>query len=86
MHTVQLLEEAIRLAQQAGYSIRQEWLGGRGGGGCEIRGRKWLFVDLALEPGEQLGQVLDALRRDPAVAGLSAPEPLRAWLAPRKIA
>lgn len=61
MHTVELLDQAVALAQSLGYAVRQDWLGG-GGGSCEVRGRKWLFVDLALTPAEQLGQVLDALQ------------------------
>jgi hypothetical protein len=65
MHTVDALQTALRLAEQAGYQIRHDWLGGSGGGGCELKGRKLLLVDLALGPQEQLDIVLDALRRDP---------------------
>jgi len=46
MHTVELLEEAIHMAERAGYKVRQEWMGGCGCGGCEIKGRKWIFLDL----------------------------------------
>lgn len=69
MHTVDLLDQAIALAGRLGYRVRQEWLGGSGGGGCEIRGEKWLFVDLAQTPAEQFTQVLEALRTEslPAV-------------------
>jgi hypothetical protein len=49
-------------AQQRGYSVRCEWLGGAGGGACELRGRPWLFVDLALDPVEQLAIVESALQ------------------------
>jgi hypothetical protein len=76
MHTVDALEAALTLAKQAGYRVREEWLGGAGGGGCEICGCKWVFLDLALGPGEQLDQVLDTLRRDPALSGVPLPEPL----------
>jgi hypothetical protein len=68
MHTVDLLEQAIALAGSLGYRVRQEWLGGSGGGGCEIRGERWLFVDLALTPVEQFAQVLDVLQADPKLA------------------
>lgn len=68
MHTVDLLEQAIALAESLGYRIRQEWLGGSGGGGCEIRGQRWLFVDLALTPVEQFNQVLEVLQADPQLA------------------
>jgi len=75
MHTVELLEEACRVAQSLGYRIRQEWLGGTGGGACEFAGQKWLFIDLALNAIEQLEQVAGALRDDAGiyVAPLSAP-------------
>jgi len=86
MHTVELLDEAIRLAERAGYGVRQEWLGGAAGGGCEFRGRRWIFLDLALGPAEQLDQVLDALRRDPSVPALPMPRPLREMLPLRKSA
>ncbi len=76
MHTIDLLDEALRLAQSLGYATRQEWLGGSGGGGCEIRGRKWLFLDLALGPEEQLDRVLDTLRREPAARSLPISRPL----------
>jgi hypothetical protein len=82
MHTVHLLDEALRAAERLGYQVRHEWLGGTGGGGCEIKGRKWLFVDLALGPGDQLEQVLDALRREGAAPSLPAAEPLRQLLQP----
>jgi len=68
MHTVDALQASLELAQRAGYEIRNEWLGGSGGGGCEINGRKLLFLDLALGPLEQLEIVLDTLRRDPAIS------------------
>jgi hypothetical protein len=67
MRTVEVLQAALRAAEQAGYQVRHEWLGGSGGGGCEVKGRKLLLLDLALGPQEQLEIVLDALRRDPLV-------------------
>jgi hypothetical protein len=67
MHTVELLEQSLELAEQMGYKIRQEWLGGTGGGACEFSGQKWIFVDLALNAVEQLDQVSSALRDDPGI-------------------
>ena len=67
MHTVELLERLKELAEDAGYVVRHEWLGGVGGGACEFAGRKWIFVDLSLSVVEQLDQVAAALKRDPAV-------------------
>ena len=64
MRTVECLEEYLRVAEQRGYEIRQEWLDGNGGGVCEFGGKKWLFVDLALSTVEQLAQVSEALEAD----------------------
>jgi hypothetical protein len=64
MHTVELLNEALDAARQLGYDVRQDWLGGNGGGHCLVRGRKWLLLDVAQTPEEQLGVVTDALRGD----------------------
>ena len=52
MHTVELLAEALNLAGRLGYEVRQEWLAGNGGGACELKGRKILFLDLALGPAD----------------------------------
>lgn len=77
MHTVELLEEAIRAAGALGYAVRQEWLGGVGGGGCEIKGRKHLFIDLSLSVPDQLQIVLDALRREDTAHRHELSQPLR---------
>ena len=82
----ELLEEAIALARQAGYRVRQDWLGGSGGGDCEIKGQKWIFLDLAVGPLDQLELVLDTLRREPNVVSLPMPYQLRDLLAVRKSA
>jgi hypothetical protein len=73
MHTVALRDEAIALAVGLGYAVRQEWFAGQAGGGCELRGQKILFLDLDLSPGEQLEQVLDALRREPDIGNQKLP-------------
>lgn len=86
MHTVELLEAAIDLAERSGYRVRQEWMGGAGAGNCEIKGRKWLFLDLSLSPAEQLEIVLGALGGDPASAVLPMPAELRTLLPLRKTA
>ena len=86
MHTVELLEEAIAVAKQAGYQVREEWLGGTGGGGCELRGRKCIFLDLAVGPLDQLDLVLETLRREPSVVPLPMSNHLRSLLGARKSA
>jgi hypothetical protein len=77
MHTVEMLEKAIGVAQTLGYGVRHEWLGGTGGGACEFGGRKWMFVDLALSVAEQLDQVAEGLRADPAIHLMPLPSDLR---------
>jgi hypothetical protein len=86
MHTVELLEAALAAARQAGYRVRDEWLGGSGGGGCEIRGQKWLFLDLALAPSDQLEQVVETLARDPDWTAANLPAALQGLLTHRRAA
>lgn len=86
MHTVELLEEAIAVAEQAGYEVREEWLGGTGGGHCEIRGQKCIFLDLAVGPLDQLEVLLDTLRREANVVPLRMSTHLRGLLGARKSA
>jgi hypothetical protein len=77
MSTVELLEQALVLAKRLGYAIRQEWLGGSGGGACEIQGQKLLFLDLAQTPLDHLDQVLEMLQRESEAGSLPLAEP---WL------
>jgi len=86
MHTVELLEQALSVAEQLGYRVRHEWLGGTGGGACEFAGRKWIFVDLALNVVEQLEQVRDALMTDAAIYTLDLSPPMRKLLGIRRAA
>ena len=84
MHSVDLLEEAIRVARAIGYVVREEWLDGAGGGDCEIRGRKHLFLDLSLGVHERLQCVLNVLQREPAVRQLNVTEALARLLGSRR--
>jgi hypothetical protein len=70
MHTVELLRAAVEAAKQLGYEVRQDWLGGDGGGHCLVRGRKWLLLDLAQTADEQIDVVADALRGETGAARL----------------
>lgn len=88
MHTVELLDEAVAVAQQLGFVVRQEWLGGNSGC-CEMRGQKWLFIDLAQSPQDQLDLVVGVLRDNLArmpLVGLSMTPELARLVRPRKIA
>lgn len=86
MHTVELLELAVKTAESMGYGIRYEWLGGSGGGACEFSGKKWVFIDLALNAVEQLDQVSEALKADPAIYAIALPPALRRQLGIRRSA
>lgn len=86
MHSVELLEQAIATAERLGYHVRHEWLGGTGGGACEFGGRKWIFVDLALSVIEQLDQVTEALRADPAASLIELPPALHTTLGIKRAA
>lgn len=70
MAMMALLNEAIRLLQECGYTIRQEWLDGSGGGACAVKGQKLFFLDLALSPQEQLELILNTLREECGVSQL----------------
>ena len=86
MHTVDILEEVMAAAKHLGYRIREEWLGGDGGGSCVLRGQKWLFVDLALDTAERLELVASALSAEPAAAQLAMSDTLRSRIAVRRSA
>ena len=76
MHTVEMLEQAVDLTRRLGYQIRQEALGGTGGGFCELKGMKVFFLDLDLSPAEQLDQLLDALAKEPALSATPTEFPM----------
>lgn len=86
MHTVELLEQSLAVAERLGYKIRQEWLGGEGGGVCQFAGHRWLFLDVVLTAADQLDQVIEALKADPAVYTLELSSELRELLHLRKAA
>jgi hypothetical protein len=64
MHTVELLNEALDAARRLGYEVKQDWLGGNGGGHCIVRGRKWILLDVAQSADERLDIVMEALRTE----------------------
>lgn len=86
MHTVELFEQLIQTATRLGYQIRQEYLGGVGGGSCELAGKKSIFIDLALNSSEQLDQLVEALQEDPAVYTLSLSDEVARVVNDRKAA
>jgi hypothetical protein len=86
MHAAALLAEAIDLARQLGYQIREEDLEGAGGGHCSFGGKKWLLLDVTQSAREQLADVADALRDEPAVWQHAVSPPLGAMLQVAKAA
>lgn len=86
MHTIELLEQALAAATEAGWVVRHEWLNGAAAGACEIKGRRHVFVDLALSPREQLDQVLGAMAQANLPQPLLAHPHLQALLQRRKAA
>ena len=62
MHTVDLLEEALILAEKNGFLVRRQWLAEGLGGMCRIGEQRVLFVNLAESSEEQLDRTLKALR------------------------
>lgn len=86
MHTIDLLEQALDAARRLGYTVRLEWLDGQRAGACELRGKRYLFLDLAQGPMEQLDLVLEALRRDARLPDLLLHHDLRDRIALRKSA
>ena len=86
MHTVQLLNEALDAARRVGFEVRQDWLGGNGGGHCLVRGRRLLLLDVAQSPDEQLDIVADALRGEERVASLKISRTLAERIAGRAAA
>ncbi len=80
MHAAALLAEALELARQMDFQIREEYLDGAGGGHCAFAGKKWLLLDVTQSPQEQLADVADALRHEPALARRSLSPGLAALL------
>lgn len=62
MTTFDLLDEAIAAAERLGCRVTEDWLDGRCGGLCVLRGERLLVLDLALTTDERLEEVLAALR------------------------
>ena len=86
MHTVELLQQAIEVAQRAGYTVQQDWLGGDGSGHCLVRGRKLLLLDLSQTAADQLKAVQDAMRGEMGLSQFDMSEELADLLDVRSVA
>jgi hypothetical protein len=86
VHCIDLLEMSLECAAELGYQLHEDALGGRPGGVCELKGRKWLFLDPAQTPRERLQIVIDALAADPAVQTATLPTQLKRVILIRRAA
>jgi hypothetical protein len=86
MHTVELLNEALDAARRLGYEVKEDWLGGNGGGHCIVRGRKWILLDVAQSADERLDIVMDALRTESGASRALRSPKLVERLQPRRLA
>lgn len=80
MHKVELLEQAFEAIKRLGYQVREECVGGNGGGSCVFRGQKWFFVDPVLGIEDQLDLACEALRNDRGVQSEELPAELRRYV------
>ena len=65
MRTMESWEQLRCAAEKLGYEVREEYLGGVGGGVCQFGGKKWVFVDSGLTAMERARQLREALAGDP---------------------
>lgn len=72
MNVVEQTDKLIELAQAMGYQVRYDYFGGTGGGFCQVNGKKWLFIDLALNGVEQLEYLQKGLSEHPEIVQFSA--------------
>lgn len=66
--TIGLLAEAMQLARDLAYTVREEPLGDAPGGGCMIGGRPHVLLNVAQSPAERLDTLVRVLAADPRVA------------------
>ena len=70
--TLGLLEEAMQLARDVGFAVREEPLGDAPGGACTVGGRRQILVNAALPAARRLDVLLDVLAAEPSTAGSAA--------------
>ena len=76
-HTVELYEVAKSFSESIGYQVREENLGGIGGGSCLVAGKKCLFIDVTLSSVDQLDQIIAVVSQDPAIYVSDIPSELK---------
>ncbi len=81
--TLGLLAEAVQLATDLGYDVREEPLGDFPGGACRVAGVDRILVNLELAAAERLDVILTALVADERTAGQPMSRSLAARLSGR---
>ena len=66
--TLGLLEEAMQLALDLGYRVREEPLGDLPGGACAVGGKRQILLNAAHPSTQRLDTLLGILATDPGVA------------------
>ena len=67
--TLGLLEEAMQLARDLGYRVREEPLGDLPGGACTVGGHSQILLNAAHPSLQRLDTLLDVLATDARAAG-----------------
>jgi hypothetical protein len=67
--TLGLLEEAMQLARDLGYLVREEPLGDLPGGACTVGGRRQILLNAAQPSLQRIDTLLDVLAADARAAG-----------------
>lgn len=79
MDTLGLYQEALHLARDLGYEVREEPLGDLPGGRCTVKGTTHVLLNLERPVAERLERLLESLAVDERVAA----EPMSRLLAAR---
>ena len=79
--TLGLLQEALQLAQDLGYRVREEPLGDLPGGPCTVAGAKHVLLNLEHSVANRLDTLLRSLAADPRLAAEPKSRLLEARLA-----
>ncbi|MHC4622852.1 MAG: hypothetical protein ACYS4W_03010 [Planctomycetota bacterium] len=63
MNDQRILEELLALLEAGGVTVRNEPLGGSGGGLCTVRGERIFFVDTQASPAEMGAMCAEAVAK-----------------------
>ena len=67
------LGSVLAVFEQLGIEVREEALGGSGGGLCRLRGRSVLFLDSQADAASRCAMALAALKSVPELDGMYLP-------------